>query len=159
MLKALRLSSFRDQKRFFRPGSYCPINRNVTNRKNNKRIGTLVFNLQNACTIGRLNRSLKSRKTLRPSFPAQLSLCLSKYFSAYEKPAIVPQNCNTDSAEILGSNRGIVYATCKIIGAAIINTNTASMLVNVPLAIFFLLLMHLARQTAPFRRTLLSTSL
>ena len=46
-LNVLRLSGFREQKRFFRPGSNCPINRNVANRKNNKRIGTLVFNLQN----------------------------------------------------------------------------------------------------------------
>ena len=84
-LNALRMSSFRDQKRFFRPGSNCPINRNVTNRKNNKRIGALVFNLQNTCTIGRLNRSLKSRKTLHPSFPVQLSPCFSKYLSANKK--------------------------------------------------------------------------
>lgn len=43
MLNALRMSNFREQKRFFRPGSNCPINRNVANRKNNKRIGTPVF--------------------------------------------------------------------------------------------------------------------
>lgn len=84
-LNVLRLSGFREQKRFFRPGSNCPINRNVANRKNNKRIGTLVFNLQNTCTIGRLNRSLKSLKILRPSFPVQLSLCFSKYLSANKK--------------------------------------------------------------------------
>lgn len=85
MLNALRMSNFREQKRFFRPGSNCPINRNVANRKNNKRIGTPVFNLQNTCTVDGLNRRLKSRKTLRPSFPVQLSPCFSKYFSADEK--------------------------------------------------------------------------
>lgn len=69
MLKVFGLSSLRNRKRFFHPGSNCPINRNVADRKNNKWIGTPVFNLQNVCTIDGLNRSLKSRKTLRPSFP------------------------------------------------------------------------------------------
>lgn len=158
MLNALRMSNFREQKRFFRPGSNCPINRNVANRKNNKRIGTPVFNLQNTCTVDGLNRRLKSRKTLRPSFPVQLSPCFSKYFSADEKPAIVPQNCSTDSAEILGSSREIVYTTCKIIGANIINAKTTRKFANGPSALFFLLLIHLARQAVPFHRTLPSIS-
>ena len=85
MLKALRLSCLRNRKGFFRPGTDYPINRNITDRKNNKRIGALVFNLQDPCTIVGLNRSLKSRKTLHPSFPVQLSPCFSKYFSADEE--------------------------------------------------------------------------